>query len=349
MNNAEIKFRNIWSQDETYSNHRIPGMIVTSKGTLIIYNEARRTASDWALMDIFIQRSEDQGETFGEPIYIACGTEEHHTVSNPVMMEDALGRLHILFVQDYTINGGCAWQRTSLDDGKTWSEPKEITEFTMPELHNVIAFGPGHGIRTKNGLLIVPVWMVPKSANVPLSAHWPSVMSTFCSKDNGETWFMGEIIKGFGGIHYPSVLYPNETVACETSDGRIMLNIRSFLHYRSLSYSDSGYGGWSKMEARKELVDPICFGSVIKYDGFDGKYALLMVNCADEHDRKNITLRVSFDDGKTWSVKRTIDADRGGYADIAADEKNGIIYVIYEDKFGETVYLAKMNPEWILN
>ena len=68
MNKAEISIKNIWSPDETYSNHRIPGMIVTSKGTLIIYNEARRTASDWANMDIFIQRSEDHGESFGEPI-----------------------------------------------------------------------------------------------------------------------------------------------------------------------------------------------------------------------------------------------------------------------------------------
>ena len=344
MNNAEIKIKNIWSSDETYSNHRIPGMIVTSKGTMIIYNEARRSGSDWANMDIFIQRSEDQSETFGEPIYIAHGTEEYNTVNNPVMMEDSLGILHILYLRNYSINGGGAWQRTSTDDGKTWSEPKEITNFTMPEFHNAFAFGPGHGICTKDGLLIVPVWMVPKSENVPIERHWPSVMSTICSKDNGESWFMGEIISSQG-----DVANPNETVACETSDGRIMLNIRSFLHYRSISYSDSGYVGWSKMEARKELVDPICFGSVIKYDGLDEKYALLMVNCADEHDRKNITLRVSFDDGKSWSIKRTIDADRGGYVDIAADEKNGLIYVLYEEKFGQTVYLAKMNPEWILN
>jgi len=344
MNKAEISIKNIWYPDEIYSNHRIPGMIVTSKGTLIIYNEARRTASDWAHMDIFIQRSEDHGESFGEPIYIAHGTEEYNTVNNPVMLEDALGRLHMLYLRDYSINGGGAWQRTSLDDGKTWSAPKEITVFTMPEYHNAFAFGPGHGICKKDGTLIVPVWMVPKSENAPIEQHWPSVISTLCSKDNGETWFAGEIIRSQGDI-----INPNETVACETSDGKVMLYIRSVAHYRSVAYGDTGYDGWTEMIPHTELIDPVCFGSVIKYDGFDGKYALLMVNCANENERKNITLRVSFDDGKTWNLKRTIDADRGGYVDIAADEKNGVIYVLYEEKYGETVYLAKMNSEWILN
>ena len=103
------------------------------------------------------------------------------------------------------------------------------------------------------------------------------------------------------------------------------------------------------MEPHRELIDPVCFGSVVKYDGFDGRYALISVNCASEKERKNITLRVSFDDGKTWDIKRTIDADRGGYVDIAVDEKNDIVYVLYEEKFGKTVYLAKINPEWILN
>lgn len=346
---AEIKIKSIWEPDSTYTHHRIPGIFVTSKGTVIVYNEARRSGSDWALMDIYLQRSEDCGETFGEPIYIANGTDQYNTVNNPVMMEDALGRLHILYLRDYSIRGGGAWQRTSADDGKSWSEPKEITEFTKPELHNAFAFGPGHGIRTKDGMLLVPVWTVLKSANVPIGEHWPSVISTFCSKDNGETWFMGELIGSVGGALYPGVVYPNETVAAETSDGQIILNIRSFNRYRALSYSDTGYDGWSTLEARSDLIDPCCFGSIAKYDGLDGKYALLSVNCADEHERVNITVRISYDNGRTWNTKRTVDADRGGYVDIATDEKNGCIYVLYEDKAGSTaVYLAKMTPDWLI-
>lgn len=348
MSNATISIKRIWQPDENYTHHRIPGIFITSKGTVIIYNEARKDVSDWALMDIYIQRSTDGGESFGEPIYIANGNETHPTVNNPVMMEDALGRLHILYLRDYSINGGGAWQRMSDDDGLTWSDPKEITDYTRPELHNAFAFGPGHGIRTNNGMLIVPVWMVLKSANVSINEHWPSVISTFCSKDNGETWFLGEIVGSLGGAHYPGVVFPNESVATETSDGRIILNVRSFNRYRALTYSKSGYDGWSRLEAKKELIDPCCFGSIARYEDLDGKYALLSVNCADEHDRKNITIRMSFDDGKTWSHKRTIDADKGGYVDIACDEKNGYIFLLYENNGGsEGVYLAKMSKSWL--
>lgn len=344
MNNASISIKSIWTPDEKYTHHRIPGIFITSKGTVIIYNEARRDGSDWALMDIFLQRSEDHGETFGEPIYIAYGTEQYNTVNNPVMMEDSLGRLHLLYLRDYSIRGGGAWQRTSTDDGKTWSEPKEITDFTAPETHNAFAFGPGHGIRTKNGMLIVPIWMVLKTENAPIEQHWPSVLSTFCSKDNGENWFLGEIIGSSEDIDSP-----NETVAAETGDGRIVLYIRTRnCHFRTLAYGDSGFDGWSDMIPHSELIDPVCFGSIAKYENFGGKYALISANCASSTERKNVTVRISYDDGKTWSVTKTIDAERGGYVDIACDEKNGIIYLLYEDKGGSTsVMLAKMTPDWL--
>ena len=69
MSTPFYKNRLLWSADEKYTNHRIPGMIVTEKGTLLAYCEARTAANDWALMDIMLQRSEDEGESFGEPIW----------------------------------------------------------------------------------------------------------------------------------------------------------------------------------------------------------------------------------------------------------------------------------------
>ena len=67
-----------------------------------------------------------------------------------------------------------------------------------------------------------------------------------------------------------------------------MLYIRSIAHYRALAYSDTGYDSWTEILPHNELIDPVCFGSVIKYDGLDGRYALLSVNCANEKERKNI-------------------------------------------------------------
>ncbi len=343
MNGSELCIRRLWTADETYTNHRIPGIIVTSRGTVIVYNEARRTASDWALMDIFLQRSTDGGETFGAPIYLARGDEACPTVNNPVMMEDKRGRLHLLYCRDYTVGGGGAWHRYSDDDGLCWSEPQDITAATCPELHNAFAFGPGHGICTNDGTLLVPIWMVLKSAGVELRKHVPSVLHTFYSRDGGETWQLGEQIAAT-----EAVVSPNETVAAQRVDGSILLTIRSMATCRAKAVSADGTGGWSEPSLDAALPDPKCFGSMIAYPDFVGQHALLHVNCACETARRNIVLRVSFDGGETWPIARTIDADRGGYCDIAADETRGVIYVLYEEKYGEDMYLARLTPEWLM-
>lgn len=348
MTGAELIIKKIWSGNEFYERHRIPGIIVTSKSTVIVYNEARRPAgehgSDWALMDIFMQRSTDCGETFGERIYLARGDAEHPTVNNPVMMEDQNGRLHLLYCRDYTIRGGGAWHRYSDDDGLTWSEPTDVTYATQPELHNAFAFGPGHGICTREGRLLVPIWMVLKTEQVPEHQHHPSVIHTFYSDDCGQTWQLGDRI-----VTDQAVPNPNETVAAQLPDGRIMLNIRSNIERRSKAYSPSGVGEWTTPVPDEALPDPHCFGSMIGYKNLAGQFALLQVNCAHESARKNIVLKGSLDLGETWIICRTIDAERGGYSDLAADEENGLIFVLYEEKAGKDVYLARMTPDWLLN
>lgn len=325
-----------------YVRHRIPGMIVTDKGTVIIYNEARRGNSDWAPMDIFAQRSTDHGETFGERIYLAHSSEEHNTVNNPVMMQDKNGRIHFLYCEDYGINGGRVLRRYSDDDGLTWSDVVDISAGTLPHYRNVFAMGPGHGICTRDGVLIVPVWMVPKFYESFIKDHGPSVISTLYSKDNGETWQCGEILPVTSDI-----INPNETVAAELSDGRIYLGIRCNCKYRAMAISHTGYSDWTNYVPDKRLHDPICFGSVASYNHEGDPYTLLLVNCECKNARRNIVVKGSTDSSVNWQLRRVIDAERGGYADIAADNEAGLIYVLYEDKAGETDTLAVFDYEWL--
>ncbi len=344
MSTPFYKNRLLWSADEKYTNHRIPGMIVTEKGTLLAYCEARTAANDWALMDIMLQRSEDEGESFGEPILLAEGTDRHKTVNNPVMVQDRRGRIHFLYCEDYGINGGRIFRRYSDDDGLTWSDKTDITDNTVPHFRNAFAFGPGHGIVTGDGTLIVPVWMVPKHNEAKLNAHMPSVISTFYSRDNGESWKIGEFL----GTN-SDVICPNETEAALTSDGRIYLSIRHLSMQRAKAYSDTGYSGWTEYSPEYVLHDPQCFGSVISYYDGENPYTLLIANCDTKIRRSNVTVRGSLDNGHTWTLKRVIDPDRGGYTEAASDNRKGIIYILYENNFGETVYLAKCNYEWLIN
>src|ERR1051325_6408261 len=50
---------------EGYPVYRIPGIIVTSKGTVLAYCEARQSYSDWGTIDIVMRRSVDGGKTWG--------------------------------------------------------------------------------------------------------------------------------------------------------------------------------------------------------------------------------------------------------------------------------------------
>ncbi len=347
MSKQAYRTLELWSPDEKYQRHRIPGMIVTDKGTLLVYCEARTydkcKHNDWALMDILLWRSEDHGKTFSQPIALACGNEKHRTVNNPVMVQDKNGRIHFLYCEDYSINGGRVLRRYSDDDGLTWSEPIDITEYTAQNYRNAFALGPGHGILAKDNVIIIPVWMVPKHYQSHIMSHTPSVISTLYSKDNGETWVMGEILDT---CH--DVISPNETEAALTSDGRVYLTIRHLAFYRSKAYSETGYSDWKEYGPEYALSDPQCFGSVVAYNDGEHPYTLIYAGCASKTARENVTVFASADDGKSFPVSRVIDPKRGGYTELAVDPKAKLIYVLYENDFGMTDHLAVFDYEWML-
>lgn len=322
----------IWETSTEYDRHRIPGIITTSKGTIIIYNEARKSLSDWALMDIFMLRSQDGGKTFGNRIYLAKGNEKYKTVNNPVMVEDKCGTLHFLYCENYGINGGRVLQKISLDDGITWSEGEDISKSTKKKIRNVFALGPGHGICKEDNTLIIPCWYVKKKENVKLESHVPSVNAVLYSKDNGKSWKLSrEIICDEDS---PS---PSEASICETSDGGTYLNSRvnrANDKCRCISYSKTGYSNFSKYIPDFNLLDPVCFGSCISFK-YCEKHYIVFANCNNENERKNVSLKLSCDNGLTWNREFLIDKDNGGYVDLSYDAINKKIYVLYEIEFGK--------------
>lgn len=314
-------------------------MIVTKRGTVLCYCEARDQATDWARMDLLLFRSEDGGKTFGEPIVLARGDEKHPTVNNPVMMEDKKGRIHLLHCEDYGVEAGRILHAVSGDDGKTWSEKEDITYATRPDYRNVFAIGPGHGICTSRGILTTPIWMVPKRVENPVKAHVPSEIATLYSKDDGETWKMGQIVHGRIDLYSP-----NEAELAETASGKIYWNFRvgGGLTYRGRAYSRNGYRAWRRIAPEKALCDPGCFGSVVAWS-FDGKPVLAFGNCSTKVGRKRVTVQLSFDEGRSWTLKREIDPECGGYVELASNGEE--LLVLSERNFGETVVLTKLTKE----
>ena len=65
--------------------------------------------------------------------------------------------------------------------------------------------------------------------------------------------------------------------------------------------------------------------------------------------RHDLTVRLSYDDGRTWPVSKLITPDPSGYSDLAVDADNNL-YLIYES--GEAIYrervsLARFNLAWL--
>ena len=367
-----------------YKLYRIPGIVVTKKGTVLAYCEARkRQRSDWATIDIMLRRSEDGGRTWAprkkiaevegpkekNPVAIAQGlaTNDEVTYNNPVAIVDhKTGTIHFVFCLEYM---RCFYLRSD-DDGKSFSKPVEITdtflEFKSDYDLKVIATGPGHGIQLENGRLLIPVWI---STGTGGHAHRPSVTTVIYSDDHGVTWKRGEI----AGPDEDPFNIPNETVAVQLADGDVLLNMRSesTADRRLLTRSKDGATNWTRPKFHPQLLEPICMASMIRLSKkpTSDKNRLLFSN-PDTLDprvgqkaipgksriRKNVTVQLSYDEAETWPIKRTIEPGFSGYSDMAIAKDNTIL-LFYErgSTNGRDIYntgnltVARFNLEWLTN
>ena len=335
--NEKVIFR---YEEGDYREYRIPGIVITKKGTILCACEGRMSAlNDWAAIDTLVMASVDGGKTWTSNVF---GTNRRkpqtvpETVGNPTMIADG-EKVHLLFCKNYQR----MFYTVSEDEGISWMEPVEITETLQNASYqwNVCAAGPGHGISLNSGLLVAPIWLAngEEKEGRRIRAHWPSVSGVIVSEDRGKTWKMGALTEG--------IYDANETSIAEMSDGTVLLNVRhrGLPMHRVLARYNTVENHCFTLGPHKDLPDPMCYGGMVNLPG--GKIAF--VNCeskidecflhADDfgHDesaasalsRTNLTLKISADDGKTWKKAFTVD-EVGGYADVAYH--SGALYVLYE-------------------
>jgi sialidase-1 len=336
-----------------YATYRIPGLVVTTAGTILAYCAARKSGiGDWADIDIALRRSTDGGDTW-EPARIIV-VEGAATADNPVAIADRkAGVVHFLYQVDYA---RCFYMHSE-DDGATFSEPAEITsvfeEFRAEYDWNVIAPGPGHGIQLHSGRLLVPVWLSTGGEQ-----HRPSCVSTIYSDDCGNTWHRGEIVT-FNGDQAQdgrAIVNPSETVAIERGDGRVLLNIRSesMAERRLVSLSEDGAAGWTKPAFDESLFESVCMASIAAMDSDQGRIILFANPDSGSSFRENLIVKLSYDDGKTWPHSRVLDPGVAAYSDMAVTS-DGTILCLYErggfdDNMFDTRFLtlARFDLSWIL-
>lgn len=343
-----------------YGHYRIPGIVVTKKGTLLAYCEARKhVGGDWGHIDLLLRRSTDGGKTWSRPVNPVqldvklernpaavkqkLGRDGEITFNNPVAITDhKTGDVHFLFCVEY---GRCFYMKSS-DDGVRFSKPREITatfdEFKKDYGWQVLATGPGHGIQIQSGRLIVPVWL---STGEGGHAHRPSVVSLIYSDDHGTTWKRGDIVAA-----PPALNNPSETVPVELKDGKVLFNMRheDEPRFRAITISPDGVSRWSKPRLDKGLPEPVCMASILRYS-FAPKSRILFANPNNptSRERKNVTIRLSYDEAQTWALSKTLEPGTSGYSDLAAGP-DGMIYCFYErGPRVQALTLARFNLAWL--
>ena len=363
-------------EDPAYNIYHIPGVVVTAKGTVLAWCEARKQpsgVSDWDDIRILLRRSADDGKTWSPPASIVDvpGPKSKNpfalrmknvdpnavTYNNPVLIADKDGTVHMVFCLEYMR----AFYQRSTDDGLTWSAPVEVTSCFEPLRHSydwrVLATGPNHGIQLKNGRLLIPVWL---STGTGGNAHRPSVTATIFSDDAGKTWHAGEIAVP---CNYEWI-NPNETVAIELTSGEVMLNVRSEskMHRRLTTTSKDGATGWSTPRFDQALLEPICMAGLVRY-AHDNKSLLLFSNPhnlakakgaevpGQSRDRKNLSVKLSSDEGQTWPVNKSLEPGPSMYSDLAVTHA-GTILCFYGQSSkpgfaGAGLALARFNLEWL--
>jgi sialidase-1 len=282
------------------------------------------------------------------------------TYNNPVAIPDpASGVVHVLFCLEYMRCFHCV----SDDDGRTFSPPVEITaafDAFRPEYDwKVLATGPGHGLMTNRRRLLIPVWL---STGTGGHAHRPSVVATVYSDDGGRTWRRGAIAAG----EADPLTNPSEAAVVQLSDNRVLLNIRSESkpHRRAVAVSPDGATNWTKPAFDDALLEPICMASLCRLPGARSRIAFANPHNLDRaggkavpgqgRDRKNLTVKLSYDDAKTWAASKPLDPGPSGYSDLAAGP-GGEIYCLYErgevDEKGrfatKALTLATFDLDWL--
>lgn len=341
---------------DSVKTYRIPGLATTNKGTLIgVYDiRHKQTADLQGDIDIGMSRSTDGGNTW-EPMKIILDMGEYggkpqdeNGIGDPSILIDRTNNtIWVAGVWAHGHPGKRNWWASkqgikpentsqfiitkSEDDGITWSDPINITSQIKDKDWFLLLQGPGKGIALKNGTLVFPAQFKDKE-QVPHS-------TIIYSKDHGKTWKIWTGAKS----------NTTEAQVVELNDGSLMLNMRDNRKgYRSV-YITKDLGATWEMHptSRKVLKEPVCMASLISFDHPKKGQILFFSNPNNSKERKNITIKTSFDQGLTWPIKNQLELYENscyGYSCMTKIDENhiGILYEGFSEIYFEKINLKEL-------
>lgn len=325
---------------ELFFDERFPNVVVATDGTIV---------ASWGRENFRVRRSEDGGKSWNPEISVAKpgfqggGTTVDETTGDILAFVEAGHPIAPLTVY------------RSKDHGRTWKPEKVIIKPNrkgdIPSMHM-----NEHGLTLKHGKyagrLIRPTRFYGGGND---RRYWDEhYTNAIYSDDGGKTWQAGEPFPANG---------TGEAAIAELSDGSLYYNSRRHKSTDGLDprrrYAARGYDGgrsWQDMWVCEALPDGDqqrdygLMGGLVRLplDPYD---ILLFSNIESREGRHHGTIWASFDGGKTWPVKRLVDAGSFAYSSLAVGRagtpSEGLIYLLYESEGGAKI--ARFNLDWVTN
>ncbi|TDC79848.1 exo-alpha-sialidase [Streptomyces hainanensis] len=333
-----------------YDTYRVPAAITTQDGTVLAFAEGRVDgAGDSGEIDVVVRRSRDGGRTWGPMDVVAHGDGD--TRGNPApVIDPESGRVVLLtcynsgeVTEDEIVRGVVTPEQSrrvfvqySDDDGRSFSDPREITEDVKADDWRWYATGPGHALALAEGphagRLVVPAnhSAAPPDGSADTGKE-PRYYGSHAliSDDGGRSWRVGYV-----DADYEGVINSNESSAAELPDGRVYFSARdqhgTSVGNRADAFSTDGgeslEGGTFAIQESLNDV-PVVQGSVLRPAG-DDDAPLLFSGPSNPSSREALTVWRSDDDGTSFTRVITLSALPAAYSDLVEldDDTVGVLY-----------------------
>lgn len=332
---------------------RIPSITRLSNGDLLAFAEGRINGQanfeDFGDVDVVMKRSNDNGQTWS-PLQVVA-TYDTLQAGNPATVVDLTdprypkGRIFLFYntgtVTQNDLRKGLGkrlvWYKTSIDNGKTWSAPIDITSQVKKSTWRTYANTPGHAIQISAGKYAGRIYVAANTSEGDPQPNYEDYNAIgFYTDDHGKTFHVSEKVSFPGS---------NESMAVELCDDKLMMNIRNQTGYpkcRIVAISSDGGVHWDTTYYDYQLPDPVCQGSILKLECIEWNRHTILATCnvGDTLRRRNLTLRISSNSGKTWGRECLVDTENvhTSYSDLVKISE-AEIGVLYERKnFSEVVF-----------
>lgn len=337
------------SGTEGVDTYRIPSMIVVPDGSLLVFCEARKQSiADASPTDMVLRRSLDGGRTWLPMQTLVHGTGDE-ALMNPCPVIDRSSKTLLLFCINANKTGEGHNRHLllrSTDSGQTWSEPVEVGALIRGYDDSFVS-GPGVGIQMRKGRLVIPGYAGLPDDETKSGNH----SRVLFSDDHGATWTLGAPVPEF----------TDESQVIERNDGSLMLNMRGDMgrDCRGVAISRNGGETWDKMFWDPALNECPCQASLIRYGAAKSGTgdALLFANPDNigeqfgAVERSRMTVRLSWDDGRTWPVKRLVHPGPSSYSSLVRlpDGDIGLVFEGGEKHRREWIRFVRFPLSWLMD